>query len=247
VVGNFSDEMVGVYEYGGNGAFVDRAALSRVGYPTLLTLTFGVTLFDAELDGDLDLLIANGHVYPERLERQDKSPDRQRPQLFMIRGDGVFDEAPHASGVLSQPLVARGPATADFDRDGDLDVLLTENGGPVHLWRNEARSEGYGPGFLRVRLSGAPSNRQGIGAQVEAVVGGVRQIRRVRTGSSYLSQSERVVTIGLGAAAVVDTLWVKWPSGAEGMWEGLEGDREVLLREGSEEVETLWTADGPVP
>ncbi|GIV59540.1 MAG: RNA-binding protein [Rhodothermaceae bacterium] len=226
-VGNFSEEMVGVYRYTGDGFFLNRDAASRIGYPSLLTLTFGLFLADLDLDADLDLLLANGHVYPDRLAGQDKITFRQRPQVFLNRGDGVFDEFVAEAGPLTRPLVARGAAYADIDRDGDLDVLLTENDGPAHLWRNDLP----GGHVLRVHVEGRQSNRSGLGTRLRVRAGGQWQERRLQGGSSYLSQSERVATFGLAGA--VEALWVRWPSGLEEEVSGVEGyDVEVWLVEG---------------
>ncbi len=228
-VGNFSEEMSGVYRHEGGGLFVDRAAASKIGHPSLLTLTFGLFLFDADLDTDLDLFVANGHVYPDRLVNQDKITFRQRAQLFLNQGNALFDEFIPDQGPLTQPMVARGAAYADYDRDGDLDILITENDGPAHLWRNDLA----GGRFLRVRLEGRDSNRDALGARVVAVVGDLAMERRVHTGSSYLSQSEKVAVFGLGSALEVDTLVVIWPSGRVDRFEGVEANQEVFIIEGT--------------
>ncbi len=234
-VGNFSKEMVGVYRYGGGGLFVDRAAVSKIGQPTLLTLTFGLFLFDVDLDGDLDLFVANGHISEEIEQVEDGIRFRQPAQLFLNRGDGLFDEVHRDTGPLALPMVARGAAYADYDRDGDLDVLVTENGGPAHLWRNDLDAAS----FLRVRLEGRQSNRDGLGARIVAVVGQQRLERRVRTGSSYLSQSETIVTFGLGRAAHVDSLLVYWPAGRVDRFVDLEGHQEIRVVEGAERVSVV--------
>ena len=205
-VGNFSDEMVGVYRHTGGGLFADRAASSRIGQPSLRTLTFGLLLLDADLDADLDLLIANGHVQTHIAHIVDGVTFRQRPQLFLNDGSGQFTEAA-AVGPLAEPIVARGAAYGDYDRDGDLDVLLTENNGPVRLWQNRTQSAGW----LRVTLEGRESNRNAYGAQLELWSQGQQQVRRVRSGGSYLSHSDPAAVFGLAADA--DSLIIRWPSG----------------------------------
>ena len=237
-VGNFSEEMAGVYRHMGRGLFVDRAAASKIGHPSLLTLTFGLFLFDADLDTDLDLFVANGHVYPDRLVGQDKITFRQRAQLYLNRGNGLFDEFIPDTGPLTQEMVARSAAYADYDRDGDLDILLTENNGPAHLWRNDQA----GGRFLRVRLEGRQSNRDALGSRVVAVVGDLKMERRIRTGSSYLSQSEKVAVFGLGSASVVDTLVVTWPSGRVDRFVGVEANQEIRIIEGAGTFERM-----PIP
>ncbi|HUF09477.1 MAG TPA: CRTAC1 family protein [Rhodothermales bacterium] len=239
-VGNFSEEMVGVYRNVGGESFVDQSALSRIGFPSLLSLTFGLFLFDVDLDSDLDLLIANGHVHPDRTGENDRIRYRQPAQLFLNRGDGKFDEVREAGGVLSLPLVARGAAYGDYDKDGDLDVLITENNGPVHLWRNDTN----GGNYLRVHVRGRESNRDGLGTRLTALLNGLTMERRIRTGSSYLSQSEKVATFGLGSANEVDSLVVYWPSGLVERFATVEGNQDVLLIEGTGELRSANTRDG---
>jgi hypothetical protein len=246
-VGNFSNEMVGVYRHVGDESFVDASAVSRIGFPSLLSLTFGLFLFDVDLDTDLDLLIANGHVHPDRTGENDGIRYKQPAQLFLNEGDGTFVEVEPNDGVLSEPLVARAAAYGDYDKDGDLDVLLTENNGPAHLWRNELRTFTNGKGspestevngtdggnYLRIDVQGRESNRDGLGTRIIGIVDGLTMERRVRTGSSYLSQSEKAATFGLGSAPSLDSLIVYWPSGLVERFTDVEGNREVLLVEGT--------------
>lgn len=236
-VGNFSKEMIGVYRHLGNGLFIDRAGASKIGLPSLLTLTFGLFLFDVDLDGDLDLFTANGHVQPEIEETQEGITYREPPHLFINDGEGTFEDAGAMAGPpMQQPLVARGAAYGDYDRDGDLDVLVTENGGPVHLWRNDLTGSGH---FLRVRVEGRESNRDGLGTKMTAFVGGRSMERRVRTGSSFMSQLEKTVTFGLGDAAAVDSLVIRWPSGHVDRFTELTVDREYTLVEGEGRLRML--------
>ena len=228
-VGNFSSETIGVYTYTGNDQFIDRAAASRIGQPSYLTLTFGLILFDIEYDGDLDMLAANGHVWAVR-PSLDGSTYRQKSQLFVNRGNGIFNEKlPPPGSPRDQLMVARGLSYGDYDRDGDLDLLLTENNGAVHLWRNELT----GANYLRVHLQGTESNSEGLGTQLIAVAGSQRMYRRMRTGSSYLSQSEKVASFGLGTHTVVDSLIVRWPSGQVDILTNLDTNQDLTLTEGS--------------
>ena len=232
-VGNFSDETVGVYRQIKPGLFQDRAAVSRIGHRSLRTLTFGLILFDADLDTDLDLLTANGHVQTHIERIVEGVTFREPTQLYLNRGDGVFDEA-EQEGVLAHKLVARGTAYADYDRDGDLDVLLVENNGPVHLWQNNQNNNNW----LRIRVEGSEGNRDGIGTRIEVALGPYRMQRQIRTGSTYLSQSELTATFGLGQATQVDTLWVHWPSGRIDQFEAVLGNREHRIIEGTETFES---------
>jgi len=207
-IGHFSGEMVGVYQHSGNGTFRERAAVSQIGRPSLRTLTFGLLLADFDLDKDLDLLTANGHITDDIGEVEEGVTFRQQAQLYVNEGNGRFSEL-EPTGVLSKFMVARGAAWADYDRDGDPDLLITENGGPVHLWRNDTPSGNS----LTVKLTGSKSNRDAIGSRIRVKVNEVWQERYLRTGTSYLSQSQHWPLFGLGMANSVDSLEVQWPSG----------------------------------
>jgi len=235
-VGNFSSEMIGVYRYSGKGWFNDRSALSRIGRTSYLSLTFGLFLFDADLDTDLDLFVGNGHVYPLRTKDQDGITYRQESQLFTNDGKGVFSNANQiVGGVLNNKMVVRGAAVGDYDRDGDLDILLTENNGPVHLWRNNME----GKSFLRVILKGKTSNKDALGSRVVVAVDGYKMDRIIRTGSSYLSQSELTASFGLGHHTMVDSLSIFWPSGEKNTFKKIKNNREILIKEGSNLIEEL--------
>jgi len=223
-VGNFSDEMVGVYQHIGGNLFHDRAAASRIGQPSFKTLTFGLVLFDVDLDADLDVLIANGHVQMHIAKIVDGVTFRQRPQLFLNDGTGFFSEV-QVDAPLANSYVGRGLATGDYDRDGDVDVLMVENHGPAHLWRNDLPSKPW----LRVQLTGTVSNRDAYGAQIHLWSKGKMQVRRIRTGSSYLSHSESAAFFGLHASP--DSLWVRWPSGQQTIMYEMPVNTTLYLRE----------------
>ena len=207
-VGHFSGEMVGVYRHAGNGIFIERAAVSQIGRPSLPTLTFGLLLADFDLDGDLDLLTANGHITEDIGEVEEGITFRQRTQLYVNEGGGLFSEF-KPDGALAELMVARGAAWADYDMDGDPDVLISENGGPARLWRNDTQ-----PGnSLTVQLTGSSSNRDGIGSRVRVKTAQGWQERYVRGGASYLSQNQRWPLFGLGLSAIADSLEVYWPDG----------------------------------
>lgn len=230
-VSNFSGQMVSVFRHVRNGLFEDRADVSMIGRSSQATLGFGLFLFDATLDGHLDLFVANGHVQRRIEDFRDGVTYRQPPQLFLNQdGTGTFEEYDPADGVLTTPLVARGAAYGDVNQDGKIDVLVTENGGAAHLWRNDSDT-GH---FLRVGLRGTESNRDGIGARVVAVAGAHRMERYVRAGSSYLSQNETVVTFGLARASRVDSLSVYWPSGQVDRFGEIEADQTVRIVEGAD-------------
>lgn len=234
-VGNFQDEMFSVYRYFADGYFTDFAEISRLGSVSLKVLTFGMFLFDAELDGDLDLFAVNGHIQVAEKDHSTGFKFRQLPQLFLNNGDGVFDLL-EGSGesVLKEPIVGRGGAFADYDKDGDLDLLITENNGPVHLWRNNLfnKSSRKKSNYLRVELRGRRSNRDGIGSLMELFTSEQTISHRIRSGSSYLSQSEKVATFGLSEVASVDSLKVYWPSGMIDTISRLSLNRQLTITEG---------------
>lgn len=207
-VGNFSDQMIGVYRALGPTSFLDRAAVSGIGPASLLTLAFGLRVADFDLDGHQDVVVANGHIEESVETVRDNVRFRQRPHLFLSDGAGRFRDVAGDLPVFDAYL-GRALATADVDGDADPDVLLVENGGGVHLWLNDS------PGHaLRVLLDGRASNRTGIGARVELWQEGRRQVRVVSTGSSYLGTSDPAALFGLGASSSADSIRVFWPSGA---------------------------------
>ncbi|MCC6590612.1 MAG: CRTAC1 family protein [Bryobacterales bacterium] len=212
LVGNFSNQMLGLYHNEGNGLFVDEAPRSTVGRASLLSLAFGVFYFDYDLDGWPDIFAANGHIEEEIGRVQPKVAFREPPLLFRNLGKGRFEDVTKKMGTaLSRPVVGRGAAYGDFDNDGDLDILLTTNHGPAYLYRNDGGNKNK---WLRVKLEGKKSNRNGIGAVVRIESAGGKQWTTIRSGSSYCSSSELVATFGLGADAKVAKLEVEWPSGA---------------------------------
>lgn len=228
-VGNFSNERTGVFRPASSGLYTDVSSRVTVGRESLLSLTFGLCLFDADLDGDEDLLAVNGHMQPQIEDVNQAVTYRQRPGMYLNRGDGSFERVTEALGPpWDLHIVGRGGAYGDYDRDGDLDLLITENDGPVHLWRNEL-SEGR---FLRVRLRGRQSGRDGIGARVVVRTTRRTSAKRVRTGSSYLSQSEKVLTFGLGRDDLVRSVEVEWPGGTREIYQDLDPNGEILIEEG---------------
>jgi hypothetical protein len=229
VVTNFSGEMLGLYVPVKQGVYADRAPGSELGRASRLTLGFGCFFFDADLDGLLDLLVVNGHI-DDGAAGNGPAHYAEAPHLFHNRGGGQFvDVAGEAGAGFADPKVGRGAAFGDIDLDGDLDVVITANGGPARLYRNDRTTPNRS---VRVTLRGVRANRDGIGARVRARIGATWQSRTVRTGSSYLSQSELPVTFGLGDAASVDQVVVEWPGGARDEIGPLRGNRAYVVTEG---------------
>ena len=201
-----------------------------VGLPSKSTLGFGCVFLDADLDGAMDLLVANGHIDETVRNIRGNLGYAQPPQLFLNNGNGSFhDVASQMSPEFSGPKVGRGLAYGDFDRDGDLDVLLTTNNGPAYLFRNDQTS---GNKSIRFRLVGTKSNRDAIGATVKIFHGGPSQMRMVKGGSSYLSQSELPVTFGLGRQDKIDRVVIQWPSRRTEEYKSLAAGRSYLCTEG---------------
>jgi len=221
--------MMALYHNEGNGLFVDEAPRSEVGRASLLTLGFGCVFYDYDLDGWLDIVIVNGHIEPEIERIQKRVKYAQPPHLFRNLGKGKFTEVTVSVGAgFARARVARGVAYADIDNDGDLDLLLTTNGGPALLFRNDGATHHS----LRVKLVGVRSNRDGIGARIRAIAGPERQWLTLRSGSSYLSQSELVLTIGLGQRSQADQIEVAWPSGEVEYVTNVAAGQQVTIQEG---------------
>jgi enediyne biosynthesis protein E4 len=230
VVTNFSGEMLGLYRPVGDGQFADAAPRSDIGRATRLTLGFGCFFFDADLDGLLDLLVVNGHIDETISAVGGRVSYAEPPHLFHNEGKGQFvDIASSVGGGFAQPKVGRGAAFGDFDNDGDADVLITTNNGPAFLYRVDSPPDAHS---LRVKLHGTKSNRDGIGARVRVFAGSDKYWRVVKTGSSYLSQSELPLTFGLGAHTRADRLVVEWPSGARDELNDLPAGQAYEVTEG---------------
>jgi len=231
IIGNFSNEMMALYHNEGRGLFIDEAPTTAIGRASLLTLTFGCFFFDYDLDGRPDIFAANGHVADDIERVQGRVHYAQRPHLFRNAGGKKFEEVPVASSGLTPALVGRGAAYADYDNDGDLDVVVTVNNGAARLFRND---EAGANNMLRVQLDGTAANRDGIGARVElALAGGAKPWQTVKTGSSYASQSEIPLTFGLGALKEAAGIRVTWPGGRVDSIGTVRANQRVVIKEGS--------------
>ena len=231
LITNFSNQMVSLFHNEGNGLFVDEAPQSEIGRATLVTLGFGCFFFDYDNDGWPDIFVADGHI-EDAIERVQKRVSYAEPaHLFRNLGGGKFQEVTAQMGPsFVAPRVARGAAYADIDNDGYLDVLVSTNAGPAYLFHNEGGTNHS----LRFKLVGTKSNRDGIGAVVRLSSENDQQhqVKMLRSGSSYLSQSELVLTFGLGSQMKADTVEIEWPSGQVDKLANVNAGQTVMVQEG---------------
>jgi hypothetical protein len=227
---NFDNEMIGLYRAVRPGTYDDISIAAGVGLPSKNTLGFGCAFLDVDLDGSLDLVVANGHIEETVRNIHGNVGYAQPPLLFLNLGGGKFEDfAANAGEGFAQPKVGRGLAYGDYDRDGDLDILLTTNNGPAYLYRNENAA---GNRSIRFHLVGTKSNRDAIGALVRTFNNGQTQSRVVKGGSSYLSQSELPLTFGLGKRDKIERVQIEWPSGAKDEFTNLDAGRSYHITEG---------------
>jgi hypothetical protein len=225
VVTNFELETNGLYRNLGAGTFSDNRFIAQIAEPSLNFLAFGVDFADFDQDGDLDLVIANGHVNDNAAEHLPGSQYAQRNQVFENLGNGRFREDT-ATG-MDVVRVSRALATGDLDGDGDLDVVIVDSNDLAEVYENVGQN-GH---RLSVELQGSKSNRNGIGARLELAAGGRTQIRDVRTASSFQAQNALAAHFGLGKSESADRLTVKWPGGKIQVFAQLPADRRIRIAE----------------
>ncbi|HEV2709682.1 MAG TPA: CRTAC1 family protein [Edaphobacter sp.] len=234
VIGNFTNESMSLYHNDGSGLFTDKASDAGITAPSAKSLTFSSFFFDYDLDGLPDIFALNGHVADDVSVTQPSLHYAEPPLLFRNKGRGNFEGVSGKVGAaLRQAIVGRGAAYLDFDNDGDLDLVVTTSNGPAKLLRNDNANEND---MLRVKTIGTRSNRDGIGAKVTVKTSkGMRLFEMVKTGSSYLSQSEMPLTFGLGkpTEGKMVTLEIVWPSGKKESIPNIKPNQLITLKEGS--------------
>jgi len=233
VVGNFTNEGMALYHNDGSGLFTDQAPVTGIAQMSTKSLTFGALFFDYDLDGLPDVLAINGHVSDDISVVQPTVKYAEPPQLFHNLGNARFEEVTNKVGsAFPKPIVGRGAAYLDFDNDGDLDLVIAANNGVARLLRND---NGNQNDFLRIKTVGTRSNRDGIGAKVTVKTpSGTRLSAMVKSGSSYLSQSELPLTFGLGKPAPGKTVTVEvtWPSGKRDTVRNVKPNQFITVQEG---------------
>jgi hypothetical protein len=233
VLGNFTNEGMSLYHNDGSGLFTDDAPGTGIARLSSKSLTFGTFFFDYDLDGLPDILAVNGHVSDDISVVQPNVKYAQPPHLFHNLGKKRFEEVTTKVGAaLPRPIVGRGAAYADIDNDGDLDLVIMANNGPARLLRND---NGNQNDVLRVKTVGTRSNRDGIGTKITVKTSaGAQVLGMVKTGSSYLSQSELPLTFGLGKPAAGKTLSLSivWPSGRKDTINNVKPNQFLTVQEG---------------
>src|SRR5215813_1710958 len=225
---NFADEYNTLYHNDGRNSFTDVSYAAKVAAVSLPYVGWGTKFFDYDNDGWVDLFVANGHVYPQL-------PGYRQPRLLHHNNrDGTFTEVSAEFGaVLTDLRVSRGVAFGDIDNDGDVDIVVADLDGSPQLLRNDG---GNANNSILVKLVGVKSNRSGIGAKVTVTSGDLTQIDEVRSGDSYLSQSDLRLHFGLEQRTKVDLIQVRWPSGIVDKVTGVGVNRIVTIKEGQGKI-----------
>jgi hypothetical protein len=238
-VTNFSDEYNAFYRHEKDWLFTDASYATQTAKPGLPFVGWGAGFFDYDNDGWLDLLVANGHVYPQVDRHPGQTTYRQRKLLYRNRQDGTFTEIGQDAGAaLTAPGASRGAAFGDLDNDGDIDVVIGDLDGAPTLLRNDG---GNRNNYLVIELVGTKSNRSGLGARVKVTSGDLVMTDERRSGGSYLSQNDTRLHFGLGTRSAVSSVQVRWPGGTTQDFANLPGNAFITITEG----QPGWRIDRP--
>jgi enediyne biosynthesis protein E4 len=230
VVTNHEFETHSLFRNDGKGSFSDASVEAGIASPTLPFVGFGVAFFDADNNGTLDLSIVNGHVIDNTAVFRPGSSHAQRRLLFQNTNGRRFAEVSKQAGPgFSVQTVGRTLIESDIDNDGDVDLVITNNGGPLEVLRNNVGRDGHA---IEMRLVGVRSNRNGIGARVTVTAQGRAQMREVKSGSSYLGQNDLRVHFGLADATRIEKIDIRWPTGDVETIRDLAADQIVTVTEG---------------
>jgi hypothetical protein len=232
LITNFAHQMLSLFHNDGKGVFDDRAPRSEIGRMTLLTMGFGCFFFDYDLDGWPDIFVANGHIDEDIQQMQPNTTYAMSPQLFRNVKGSFFEVTKGMGPAFTMPRVARGAAYADINNDGRPDLLIATNSGAASLLQNVAIGEAALQQSLRLKLIGSKSNRDGIGAVITLAAGDDVQSQMLRSGSSYLSASELVLTFGLARHEKADLIEIRWPSGQIDRLHDIAAGQTVAVTEG---------------
>lgn len=225
---NFSDEHETLYHNHGNGEFDDVTLSAGLGHNTRF-VSWGCVFFDFDNDGWTDLLLVSGHVFPEIDRLPTDIRFRDRAVLYRNTGKGGFQDISEqaGSGIVSRHS-ARGLAAGDIDNDGTLELLANNQNEPPSLWKQQSKAAGH---WILLQLAGTKSNRSAIGARVTVTTSAHKQLDEVRSGGSYLSQSDLRLHFGLGASTRADLIEVRWPSGQKTTLRDVAADRILTIKE----------------
>jgi enediyne biosynthesis protein E4 len=231
VVTHLDMQLARLYENLGDGTFEDVTLRSKLGYSTFHMSGFGTRFMDYDNDGMRDIFMANGHVL-DNIERYHSATQYAEPKLmFRNIGHGLFENVSERLGAdFRLPRVSRGAAVADFDNDGDLDILVNNNGGPPQLLRNDGGNTNH---WLQILLIGTKSNRDGVGARVKVTAGDLTLFDQRKGGMSYQSAQDPRLHFGLGSRAAIDGIEIIWPSGITTKLRNEKSDQIIAVKEGT--------------
>jgi hypothetical protein len=229
-ISNFENEYNTLYRNNGDWQFDDVSYKSGVGLPSMPFVKWGDAFFDIDNDGWLDLIAVSGHVYPQVAGLSSGAGYKEPGLLHLNQRDGTFCDASKQAGpALMQPRVSRGLAVGDLFNDGQIDVVVEDIDGAPMILRNRGNPGNH---WISFSLEGSKSNRLALGAKIKIVAGGMTQTEQVRSGGSYLSQNDLRIHFGLGSAEKIDTVEIRWPSGASETLSNLPADQFYSVVEG---------------